>query len=207
MVVPRDILFHEGKEFNGFCPVSQFDFTKRILVNQQYLLRKTTDSDQKLPVEEDPSFKQVIPYCLFVHEGKLFLYERLRKGGEERLHNQVSIGVGGHINPVDAGDDILVKAMLREFREELNYSGKFTFELLGFINLDNAEPVHKVHFGLVYLLRGDSPGIAVREVDTLSGRLIPLEDVLSSQEKMERWSSVCVDYLRENPHIIHEVKQ
>jgi len=61
------------------------------------------------------------------------------KGGEARLHNLYSIGVGGHINPVDAGDDILVRAMLREFNEELDYSGDFTWKVLGF----STDPEHR----------------------------------------------------------------
>ena len=207
LAIPRDALFEGGRSFTGFSPVGRFDFTERILANHRYLFRKTAGADQELPVEEDPRFKQVIPYCLFVNGGRLFMYERLRKGGEERLHDLYLIGVGGHINPIDAGHDLLERAMLREFHEELSYSGAFRWELLGFINMDDAEPVHKVHFGMVYLLRGDSPAIAVREVDTLSGRLVPFEEALSSKGKMERWSRACVDYLRENPHIIREVKR
>jgi len=38
--------------------------------------------------EEDPSFKQIIPYAIFHHEGKYLHYTRGKSGGESRLHAQ-----------------------------------------------------------------------------------------------------------------------
>ncbi len=47
-------------------------------------------------MEEDPSYKQLISYCLLENEhGEILVYERLSGGGEARLHGQSSIGVGG----------------------------------------------------------------------------------------------------------------
>ena len=52
-------------------------------------------------MEEDPEFKQLISYCLLENQsGEILVYERLSGGGEERLHGQSSIGVGGHMNDV-----------------------------------------------------------------------------------------------------------
>ena len=51
--------------------------------------------------EHDSSFKQVIPYTVVTHGDEVLLLKRLEQGGEARLHGKLSIGVGGHINPVD----------------------------------------------------------------------------------------------------------
>ena len=51
--------------------------------------------------ETDSSLKQLIPYCVLLRGDEIFLMRRKPKGGESRLFNLHSIGVGGHINPVD----------------------------------------------------------------------------------------------------------
>src|SRR5450432_1186674 len=52
-------------------------------------------------VETDPSWLQLIPYVVLQHHGRIFHYTRGKSGGEQRLHAKRSIGIGGHINPVD----------------------------------------------------------------------------------------------------------
>ena len=78
--------------------------------------------------EFDRSVLQVIPYLLMVRGSEVVLYERTNKGGEPQLHNQWSIGVGGHINDIDADQtvelanptlrDVISVAALRELDEE-----------------------------------------------------------------------------------------
>ena len=51
--------------------------------------------------ENDPSFKQIIPYVIMSCEGKYLNYVRGKRAGEKRLVGNLSIGIGGHINPVD----------------------------------------------------------------------------------------------------------
>lgn len=55
-------------------------------------------------VEDDPSFKQLIPYCVIVQADRVLVYERGSSGGEDKLHTKLSLGIGGHINPQDAPD-------------------------------------------------------------------------------------------------------
>ncbi|MBF0203073.1 MAG: phosphoesterase [Desulfamplus sp.] len=51
--------------------------------------------------EKDKNFKQIIPYIIIQAEsGNLTAIYR-RKGSESRLHDLWSIGIGGHINPLD----------------------------------------------------------------------------------------------------------
>ena len=51
--------------------------------------------------EEDPAFKQIIPYAVFTSGEKILHYVRGAKSGEKRLVSKGSIGVGGHINDHD----------------------------------------------------------------------------------------------------------
>src|SRR5262245_32713325 len=71
--------------------------------------------------ERTPAWKQVIPYCVVASDDQVLLMKRRAKGGEARLFDKLSIGVGGHINPVDRedGTDLLLSAARREIAEEL----------------------------------------------------------------------------------------
>ena len=55
-------------------------------------------------LEEDPSYKQIIPYAVICHGNEVYMFRRLNKQTEARLHNKCSLGVGGHMNPY--GDKI-----------------------------------------------------------------------------------------------------
>ena len=66
--------------------------------------------------ENDPDYKQIIPYVVLRRGDEIFMTRRLKKGGEARLHGLMSIGVGGHINPVDDVDreNVLLRGLERE---------------------------------------------------------------------------------------------
>lgn len=107
--------------------------------------------------ETDESVKQVIPYCVltrsFLGEAMFFNYSRTKKGGEKRLHEKRSLGVGGHINPGDGtGDeDFYDVALRRELREEvgLTVSGP---QAPRAVIYDPSDEVGRVHLGLVHLV-------------------------------------------------------
>ena len=106
-------------------------------------------------MEEDPTFKQLISYCLLENEkGEILVYERLSGGGEERLHGQSSIGVGGHMNDVvgaDSINEVLRVNAQRELEEEVGLASEDSqnMEYIGFIN-DDTNEVGKVHMGVVF---------------------------------------------------------
>ncbi|NLJ10838.1 MAG: NUDIX domain-containing protein [Treponema sp.] len=109
--------------------------------------------------EHNPAYKQLIPYCLIQDQDGTFLsYER--KGTEKRLHGLMSLGVGGHINPVDTHStqeaalaETLQKALNRELEEEIGLTPeKSDCTCLGLIHEDRT-PVGQVHIGIVYLVR------------------------------------------------------
>jgi predicted NUDIX family phosphoesterase len=108
-------------------------------------------------IEEDVSWRQLIPYVyIYNKEGALLAYRRTAAGMEHRLHAKVSVGFGGHINKEDASDDpdlLLQNAGYRELLEELSFSPTLTRQLVpaGFI-VGHESLVDKVHFGVALAL-------------------------------------------------------
>ncbi|MFG0318937.1 MAG: hypothetical protein ACF8XB_16820, partial [Planctomycetota bacterium JB042] len=77
--------------------------------------------------EEDRAFQQVIPYVVVRRGEEVLLLKRSRRGGDARLHDKLSIGVGGHVNPPDAEhDDLLEACARREIEVYVDVSVRFT---------------------------------------------------------------------------------
>lgn len=144
--------------------------------------------------EEDPAFKQLIPYVV-VRDGELvYLMERTAAGGDARLHGKATIGVGGHLNPVDEGEDPLADGLRREWTEEVVADWEPTFRLVGLLN-DDSNPVGSVHLGVVFEVDADGRAVEVRERDKLTGRFATLEEVRGAWDRMETWSRLVADHL------------
>jgi predicted NUDIX family phosphoesterase len=150
--------------------------------------------------EDDPSFKQIIPYALFHHDGKYLHYTRGKSGGESRLHAQGSVGVGGHINPVDERADPLGKATYlagveREIDEELNITGGHQNRIVGLLN-DDSNDVGKVHLGVVHIFDLESEEVTSAE-DALANLAFQSSDDLKGKlhGSLETWSRFCIDEL------------
>ncbi len=145
--------------------------------------------------ESEARLKQVIPYCALVHRDSIFLFRR-RGGGEERLRDRMSIGVGGHVNLLDApgGGDLRAavrRGLDRELAEEVRIEGTGRLSALGVMN-DDSNSVGRVHIGLVYRLELDSPSVTVREVDSLEGEFVPLSTLPEFYDRLETWSQALV---------------
>jgi len=150
--------------------------------------------------EDDPSHKQIIPYCIFRHDGRFLHYTRGASGGEARLHALGSIGIGGHVNPVDAADgrfgaEAYHAAVRREIAEELAITGGWNERIVAMIN-DDSTPVGRVHLGVVHLVDLETPDVAARE-DALAGLAFRSLDELRGplHARLETWSRHCVDAL------------
>jgi predicted NUDIX family phosphoesterase len=144
--------------------------------------------------EEDPSHKQLIPYVVVRDGERIFLTERTTAGGDARLHGKASIGVGGHLNPVDQGEDALTDGLRREWNEELIVDWVPGFRLVGLIN-DDSNPVGSVHLGVVFTVEANGREVAVRERDKLIGRWATLDELRSVWDRLETWSQLVVAHL------------
>jgi len=145
-------------------------------------------------VEEDTDWRQLIPYVVSRHEGRILLLERLATQGESRLHNLLSIGAGGHINPADSmngGRNILENGMWREMNEELEFEGKPETKQVGIINF-HGDPVARVHLGFTYIAEFTVEP-RIREVEKMKGKFITPDELPSYYSRMEGWSRVLID--------------
>ena len=139
--------------------------------------------------EDDPTHKQLIPYVLVRDGTRVFLMERTDAGGDARLHGKASIGVGGHLNPVDEGEDPLMTGLQRECAEELDADWEPEFKLVGLLN-DDDNPVGVVHLGVVFTVEAKGRSVAVRERDKLIGRFAEPAEVEAAWDRLETWSQL-----------------
>jgi predicted NUDIX family phosphoesterase len=142
-------------------------------------------------VEVDPAWKQVIPYLVLRDGERYFLMRRTKAGGDARLHDRWSIGVGGHLNP---GDGDIAGGLRREWREELVAGFEPEFELLGLLN-DDTTDVGGVHLGAVYQADASGRPVTIRETDKLSGGFASPVEVAAVVEAMETWSALVFEHL------------
>lgn len=152
-------------------------------------------------MEEDPSYKQFIPYVLFRYvddHGRTTLFQYTRGGGqgEKRLRAKRSVGVGGHISSVDAGagddhNDVYREGMLRELTEEVAIETPYLENCVGLIN-DDETPVGQVHLGVVHLCDVQRPAIEPREDDILDSGFRPIDEILAQLDAFESWSQIVV---------------
>lgn len=193
LVVRRSLLEQLGI-FQGL----NFEVEKYLPV---LLARENNFFMERSRAENDPSFKQIIPYVLLSHEGRLLHYVRGKKAGEQRLVAKGSIGIGGHMND---GDEHLfafdraayLEGVNREVREELDVQTTFRNEIVALLNDDTTE-VGQVHLGVVHLFHLDSPAVKKREAMITELEFLTRQELLARRDRLETWSQICLDALDE----------
>jgi predicted NUDIX family phosphoesterase len=142
-------------------------------------------------LENDPSWKQIIPYLVVRDGPRYLLMRRTRAGGDERLFERYSIGVGGHLNP---GDADVEGGLRREWAEEIAADFVPDFTFVGLLN-DDEDPVGAVHLGFVYQADAAGRAVSIREADKLTGDLRTPAEVATAVEHMESWSRLLFEHL------------
>lgn len=191
LVIPAARLSLLG-DFSGFRPFHQPDLDA--LLNPEFM-----EFRPRSTVEEDPTFKQLIPYAILQAEvegvKKVFQYTRGKGQGEKRLHAKLSIGIGGHISREDAdNDDLYRSGMLRELTEETIIEAAYDEQLVGFI-YDDTSPVGRVHLGVVHLLKLNSPAARAREADLVDSGFEAIDVMKNNIDRFEVWSQLCLNHL------------
>ncbi len=160
-------------------------------------------------LEEDPSFKQIIPYAIISNKEpersgvrqsqSFYLLKRTSKQTEKRLHNRFSLGVGGHINPNDymeLKEQFFIAELLRELYEEvklLNGCLIEDIEFIGFIN-DDTISVGRVHIGLLYNIHVSNKEVYINETDKMTAEWIDKSNLAEFYEGMETWTKIIFDF-------------
>lgn len=166
------------------------DVLNRVVQNGLFRKRST--------LEEDPSFKQIIPYAIISNKESFYLFKRTSRQTENRLHNKLHLGVGGHMNPgssKDLNEQYLINELKRELFEEvklLNACLIEDIEFIGFIN-DDTISVGSVHIGLLYNIHVSNKDVVINETDKMTGDWIEKSDLAEFYEGMETWTKITFD--------------
>jgi len=189
LVVPTKKLYEKG-EWNGFRSSNLSWYRK--LVNEEGVFKL------REKVENDLSWKQIIPQIIFVYQGKIFFHRISKSGGEIRLHDLYPIFLGGHVNPIDKIErkDLLMTAAEREFEEEVVYKGNFLRQdFVGLVNQMDEE-VNQVHVGFVFVYVGDSDDIRVTEEQLEEVGMLSISELKPYLKQMTYWSRLVYPYLK-----------
>lgn len=192
LVVPTSV-FHRLGHFQGFC--GDVDRYLKGLLDPPH-----TSYRPRSQMEQDPSFKQLIPYVIFQYQDAaghvhLFQYTRGKGQGESRLHAKRSIGIGGHISADDSGTGSpYEEGMRRELEEEVLISTSYLSRMVGLINDDETE-VGRVHLGVVHVLEVERPDVQPRESEIVEAGFRPVPEIVSDMARFETWSQICLKAL------------
>ncbi len=195
LVVPRALLDEIGA-FQGIRTNGLDAAISRLLDPANHFFM------DRAAAEEDPSHKQLIPYCIFRCGDRVLHYTRGKSGGESRLHAKISIGVGGHVNPIDTGGgrtgpDAYHAAVTREIEEELDLLEDHPHKIIALLN-DESNAVGQVHLGIVHLIELKSDDVKSREDALTDLGFTPLAELNgASFQRLETWSQFCIRHLSE----------
>ncbi len=184
---------------NGFVNILWFiGFYNSILEsNNLFFMDRAT-------AETDENFKQIIPYLVVKQKNKYFAYKRTKKAGDKRLHDLWSVGVGGHINPIDGdmknGREIFYAGLKRELKEELgvelsdkDFDERITIQ--GAI-YDDSNEVGRVHFGFFHIVElPDETFIEGKDPAISNGDFEKIETIQKNVDMFENWSKIVIPYL------------
>lgn len=177
------------------------DVLNRIIQNG--LFRKRSE------LEEDVSFKQIIPYAIIsnkepersgARQSQSFcLFKRTSLQTEKRLHNKFHLGVGGHMNPGRSNEpnaQYLITELKRELFEEVKFLNGCLIEeikFIGFIN-DDSISVGIFHIGLLYDIHVSNKDVIINETDMMTADWIHKTDLVEYYNEMETWTKIAIDY-------------
>ena len=207
-VVPRSALFPD------FYPHGLIRFQDTPAAESSCLSRPAFEASiaregffvERSVAERTPAWKQIIPYTLVQCGERILLTRRTKSGGEARLHDKHSIGIGGHVNPVDLEPSAspgpirnpLPAGARREIGEELDVRGTYELRPVGLLN-DDSNSVGAVHVGVVHVMRVEGT-VEVREREQLEGRLVTPQELRELAERganLETWTKLLLPHLEE----------
>ena len=159
-------------------------------------------------VEDNPDYKQVIPYIIVRDDTHVFAYQR--DGAESRLTKKVSIGIGGHVNLKDHMfpnpiSNSVYKAAFREFNEELAIPNlTHSAEMLISYHLSRPtfvlyagkaeDIVNSVHIGSVFIIKLSKEQLKSATLKEEGKQLsLMTVDELKNCDDLEEWSRLVVE--------------
>lgn len=146
--------------------------------------------------EENPIFQQIIPYIIVYNmkTKKYYTYTRIQGSKETRLHGQMSLGFGGHIDASDGTNEAVFKGLFRELMEELDYSNIAPLQFMGYVR--NMQSKTNDHTGLVFMLTVSHAEVI--EKDKYVGQWMSIQELEDNYFKFEDWGKHLIDYIVKN---------
>jgi predicted NUDIX family phosphoesterase len=195
LVIERKVLEETGM-FNGL----RFDVQRYL---EKFFAQGVPRFMPRPQAEQDPSYKQIIPYVLMSCDGKYLSYVRGRRAGEGRLVGNMSIGIGGHINPADDMPlfnadfyETYLAAVEREVAEEVCLETGHTGSIVALLN-DESKEVGTVHLGIVHHWVLDAPAVSKREQMITQMAFKSPAELGRMRDMLESWSALCLDQLEQ----------
>lgn len=189
-------------------------------------LNLSTTVEDRATCESNVQLQQLLPYLvarrhIAVGERNVeqfFMYRRGDKGGEAKLHDKLSIGLGGHVDVGPEFSDVtqqfrtsaalyrvLQSEAAREFKEECGVDIKpddfdFTHFIIDPLRDTNEIPVAAVHLGLLSVTDVDSvvsKQMVGEESIVCDPTWVTLAQLMApgTYERLETWSRLVVDVL------------
>jgi predicted NUDIX family phosphoesterase len=184
LVIPTEMLNQIGY-FQGI----NVDINKYLdLINKEQLFKL------RVKVEDDPNYKQIIPYVLLHHKKTLLSYRRGSLLTENRLFNNYSVGIGGHISIDDPGlfSERYEIGMKREVKEEVHINTPYNSKIIAVLN-DDSNKVGKVHFGIIYTFSLKRPMVRKKEKSINDLKFVDYEYLRKNYVSYENWSKICIN--------------
>lgn len=149
--------------------------------------------------EQDPLWKQLIPYVILRYRDSVFSYVRGKRSSEARLVAMRSIGLGGHIEPGDrslfsSDQQVYLDAARREVDEEVELTTPYSERIVALLNDDSTE-VGKVHFGIVHVWDIAEPSVTKREGLITQAGFTRLVTLKQGEGELESWSQLALQAL------------
>jgi predicted NUDIX family phosphoesterase len=196
LVIERKVLEQVGM-FQGLA----FDVANYL---REFFVQGVPRFMPRSQVEENPAYKQLIPYVLMSYQDKYLSYIRGRRAGEARLVGNRSIGIGGHINPVDNEiplfdtdfSELYRTAVEREVAEEVSVETSHTDRIVALLN-DESNEVGSVHLGIVHHWILDAPNVSKREQMITQMAFMTPAELHEVRDTLETWSGLCLTQLTE----------
>jgi predicted NUDIX family phosphoesterase len=162
--------------------------------------------------EKDTTKIHFIPYVSLIHvdenaEPHIYTYVRGKGGGEDRLHDNCSVGFGGHVEEAPSQEKnlkrVLVECIIRELEEEVGMKlSDYKAELAlnnARVFLDTSNDVGKVHLALAVTINVRPKDIGELEVNVIESlKLEKVSDVIkdiqagkeATGREFESWSKI-----------------
>ena len=153
----------------------------------------------RVQAENDPAYKQIIPYVLLAFQDRVLHYVRGKKAGEQRLVAKGSIGIGGHMNEGDESlfawdEEAYRTGVEREVNEEIKIDTPFQDQIVALLNDDTTE-VGQVHLGIVHIFYLEEQKVEKREAMITNLAFLTRAELMARRDSLETWSQICLDSL------------